>query len=168
MTVLSPSVHSVVIAGDLNVDLLSGNGHSTACTNLLADFYLTQHVVGPSHMTATSSTLIDHIVSSSQVPVLRSIQTCGLSDHNMQIVNLDYSVSGTAPKVQYVRSFWKCQWDELKSVLRSVPWDTMYSFDDIDDQWAFFHTILEESLNYFLPLWKVYSRKSKRPTPWFS
>lgn len=44
----------------------------------------------------------------------------------------------------------------------------MYSFDDINDQWVFFHTVLEECLNYFLPLRKVYSKKSKRPTPWFS
>ena len=102
--------------------------------------------MGPSRVTATSSTLIDHIVSSSQVPVLRSVQTCGLSDHKVQIVNLDYSVNKVSPKVQYVRSFQKCQWDELKSVLRSVPWDTMYSFDNIDDQWAFFHTFWKSVL----------------------
>ena len=29
------------------------------------------------------------------------------------------------------------------------------TLDDIDDQWAFFHTILEECLNYFLPFTKV-------------
>ena len=73
LTALSPHVCSIIIAGDLNVDLLSDDGHSTAYTNLLSDFYLTQHVVGPSRVTATSSTLIDHIVSSSQVPVLRYV-----------------------------------------------------------------------------------------------
>ena len=58
--------------------------------------------MGPSRVTATSSTLIDNIVSSSQVPVLRSVQTCGLSDHKVQIVNLDYSVNKTFRNVQNV------------------------------------------------------------------
>ena len=101
--------------------MLSDGSYSVAYANLLADFYLVQHVVGPSRVAATSSTLIDHIVSSSQIPVLRSIQTCGLSDHKVQIVNLDYSVDKISPKVQYVHSFRKCQWDELKSVLCLVP-----------------------------------------------
>ena len=88
MTLLSP-------AGDL----LSDGGHCAAYNNLLADFYLTQHVAGPSRVTATSSTLIDHIFSSSQVSVLRSVQTCGLSDHRVQIVHLDYSMNEVSPKI---------------------------------------------------------------------
>ena len=70
--------------------------------------------MGPSRVTATSSTLIDHIISGLQIPVLRSIQVCGLSDHRVQIVNLDYSLNKFTPKVQYVRPFQKCHWEELK------------------------------------------------------
>ena len=86
----------------------------------------------------------------------------------VQIVNLDYSVNRNLPRVHYFCSFRNCQWDELCYVLRNVPWDIMYTFDDINDQWAFFHTILNECLDHFLPLCKVCSRKSRRPTQWFS
>ena len=101
--------------------------------------------------------------------MLRSIQTCGLSDHKVQIMNLDYSITkpSSRERALYVRSFQNCQWDELFYVLWNVLWEVMYSFEDINDQWAFFHTILEECLHIFVPLRKVYSRKSKRPTPWF-
>ena len=38
----------------------------------------------------------------------------------------------------------------------------MYSFDDINDQWAFFHTILVECLDRYLPLHNIHSRRSKK------
>ena len=64
--------------------------------------------------------------------MLRSTQTC---DHKVQIVNLDYSFNKIPPGVH---SFRNCHWDELCYILHCVPWDIMYSFDDIYDQWAFF------------------------------
>ena len=54
---------------------------------LTLGFYLVQHVVGPSRVTATNTTLIDHIISGSQIPMLRSIQVCSFSDHKVEIVN---------------------------------------------------------------------------------
>ena len=42
------------------------------------------------------------------------------------------------------------------------------TFDDIDDQWGMFHSMLLDSLNAFAPLRKVSSRRAKRPTPWFN
>ena len=100
-------VYSIITAGNLNANLLSDGGHvhCAAYTNSLANFYLTQHVMGPSRVTATSSTLIDHNVSSPQVSVLRSVQKCGLSEHRVQIVNLDYSVNKVSPKIQHVVPF---------------------------------------------------------------
>ena len=41
-------------------------------------------------------------------------------------------------------------------------------YDDINDKWGYFYALLQECLNIFLPLKKVTSRKSKRPTPWFN
>jgi len=80
------------MAGDLNIDLLSDDSYSPANLNLLW-FYLTQHIVEASHVTDTSFTLIDHNISSSRISMLRSIQMTGLSDHKVQIMNLDYSIT---------------------------------------------------------------------------
>ena len=44
----------------------------------------------------------------------------------------------------------------------------MSTFDDIDDQWEMFHSLLMDSLNAFAPLHRVSSRKARRPTPWFN
>ena len=106
-------VDSIIFVGDLNIDLFSSGGSSSRYDNLLADFYLTQHVVGASHATDTSSTLIDHIFACSHISVLRSTQTCGLSDHKVQIVNLDYSFNKISPRVQHIHSLRNYHWDEL-------------------------------------------------------
>ena len=44
----------------------------------------------------------------------------------------------------------------------------MSVYDDIDDKWGYFYALLQECLDKFLPLKKVTSQKSKRPTPWFN
>jgi len=50
-TILSSTVNSFIMAGDLNINLFSDDNYSSAHLNLLSDFYLTQHVVGASHVT---------------------------------------------------------------------------------------------------------------------
>ena len=42
------------------------------------------------------------------------------------------------------------------------------TFDDIDDHWEMFHSLLMDSLNAFALLHKVSSRKARRSTPWFN
>ena len=44
----------------------------------------------------------------------------------------------------------------------------MSVYDDIDDKWGYFYALLRECLDKFLPLKKVTSQKSKRPTSWFN
>ena len=71
-------------------------------------------------------------------------------------------------RVMWIRSFWRCRWVELRASLSSAPWHLMSLFDDIDDQWNFFYHTLQQCLDEFIPLKRVRSRKSRRPTPWFT
>ena len=83
---------------------------------------------------------------------------------------MDFKVSICPQEVRtmWIRSFQKCDWDKLWEALSYVPWPVVSSFDDIDDQWETFHSLLLDSLNAFSPLRKVSSRRAKRPTPWFT
>ena len=56
----------------------------------------------------------------------------------------------------------------MREALSYVPWHVISTFDDIDDQWGIFHSLLLDSLNAFALLHKVSSRRAKRPTPWFT
>ena len=53
----------MVLAGDLNIDMLSTCAATTNHQDLFDDFNLVQHVSGPSRVTESSSSLIDHIVT---------------------------------------------------------------------------------------------------------
>ena len=68
----------------------------------------------------------------------------------------------------WICSFRKCDWDKLRETLHYAPWHVISTFDDIDDRWEIFQSILLDVLNSFAPLQRVSSRKSKRPAPWFN
>jgi len=41
----------------------------------------------------------------------------------------------------------KCDWKELRNVLSYVPWKVMAVYDDIDNKWDFFNTVLLDVLD---------------------
>ena len=106
--------------------------------SLLSDYSLVQHVDSPSRVTDHSSTLIDHIITSCHTSVQEVVQTCGLSDHYVQIATLQYPTVKTVPRAYFIRSFRLCDWNQLCNVLSSAPWNVMSIFDDINDKWCFF------------------------------
>ena len=50
----------IIIADDLNIDLLTSNSISGAYTDFLPDYHLVQHASEPTRITDSSATLIDH------------------------------------------------------------------------------------------------------------
>ena len=86
---LLPHVKYIIVAGDFNIDLKSNLPISKEYRNLLDDFCLTQHISEPSRVSRGSATLIDHISSSNQLPVVHSCQAVGISDHCIQCVDFE-------------------------------------------------------------------------------
>ena len=83
----------VILAGAFNIDLMSNCTNIVNYQHVLCDFQLTQYVTGPSRVTEYSSTLIDHhIVGMSEISVSDIRQAIGLSDHQVQILDLDITV----------------------------------------------------------------------------
>lgn len=80
--------------------------------NLLSDFNLVQHVTGPSRVTETS-TLIDHVVSIPVVSMLSEKQAFGLSDHHVQLVDIDVVMQRPSVTFHWVRPFRRCCWDDV-------------------------------------------------------
>ena len=92
------------------------------------------------------------------------VQTCGVSDHHVQIVNFDHSPLLATPRVYQIRAFRKCDntdWDHICEALHTAPWHVMSIFDNINDKWCFFYSILSNCLDTFIPLKTVRSKKIK-------
>jgi len=146
---LSHHVKFFIIVSDLIINLLCDSKIKEEYVNLLSDFYLTRHMIEPTRETSTSGSLIDHVITSKNTPILRLLQTCGLSDHKVQIANLGYFSPQTPSRDHQIRSFRKCNWDELRHTLQSAPWKIMSVYDDIDDKWGYFYALLWECLDNF-------------------
>jgi len=158
-------VNSFIIAGDVNINLLSNSCDIDNYISLLSDFYLQQHVCQPTRITETSTTLIDHVIASKDISVSNVLQPC---DHKVQVASFELGIVKHLPSIRYVRSFRGCDWEKLRDILRSAPWQTMNIFDDINDKWFYFRTLLQDCLDKFLPLKRVTVHKVRRPTPWFN
>jgi len=104
---LSCTIH-VIVAGDFNVDLLKPSGIQAEYVNLFTDFQFTQRIAQPTHVTSSSATLIDHVLTSPPLNVAECCQAVGLSDHRSQILDIDIGVVRIVPRQITVCSFRKC------------------------------------------------------------
>ena len=94
---LSQTVKYLILVGDFNIDLLHDSATQSVYSHLLSDFNLCQQVTGPSRVSTHSATLIDHVVSSHSLCVTQSIQTTGVSDHRVQIVDFNFPICKRNP-----------------------------------------------------------------------
>ena len=67
-----------------------------------------------------------------------------------------------------VRSFRNCPWDEIRETLNTAPWQVMDIYNDINDMWLFFNSIIQNCLDTYVPTHQVTSKFSKRHTPWLT
>ena len=170
LTQLSTLSQYVVLVGDVNIDLLQPTKSQRDYIDCLDDFQMVQLIVEPSRVSTLSSTLIDHIACSSSIKVSRVLQSVGVSDHRVQIADLDIRILRRTPEIVYVKAFRRCDWDEVLCCLSrsAAPWSVMEMFDDINDMWEFFNGILCQCLDFYAPLRQVYHKYSKRHTPWIT
>lgn len=158
----------IVLAGDFNIDLLSHSNIKSQYCNILTDFHLTQHIKELSRVYDLSSTLIDHVITSNSLTVSNTIQAPRLSDHRVQLAHINIPVQDCSSRVLWIRSFRKCDWEQLKEMLCHAPWQVMSTFDEIDDKWDFFMVYYSKLLILFYHLRKLFLKNLKRPTPWFT
>ena len=153
----------LIIAGDFNIDLLATSSVIVSYSNLLSDLHLVQHFSQPSRITSTSSTLIDHVITSPNVVVNSAIETVGLSDHLMQALDISkVQLIKPMKTVMHVRSLRHCDWDAVREYLRTAPWHVMDIFDDINDKWNFFKSCLHYALNQHAPIKKHLQLSTRR------
>ena len=95
------------------------------------------------------------------------LQSVGSSDHRCQIIEVDIPVHRSSKHSVTVRSFRKCPWNDVRESLHTAPWQLMDIYDDVNEMWEFFSTILQRCLDQYAPCHTVVSKHSHHgPTPW--
>ena len=68
-------------------------------------------------------------------------QALGLSDHRVQIADIDIIIQRPSVAFHWLRPFHRCSWDDIRGCLSCTPWSVMEIYDDPDEVWSFFSQI---------------------------
>ena len=80
------------------------------------------------------------------------------------IYGVHTSGSGThTNNVKYIRSFKRCNTEELLHELDGAPWSVMDTFDSIDDKWSYWKSLFFSVIDHHAPVRKVRVRKNTNP-----
>ena len=106
----------VVLAGDINVDLLKAQ----KCSDYLIYFQLVHLIQGPSKVSLLSSALINQIrtvlLKSYFSVLIYILKAIGVSDHHVQITEFDVPVCWKVSEF-FVWSYRLCCWKDIQSCL---------------------------------------------------
>ena len=146
---------SLAILGDLNCDIShpdKGSREGRTLVDLMNEYNMTNLFREPTRVTATSSTLIDVILTNRP----RSFLTSGTFDLGLIDHHLDYAVSRshrprTFPITGERRTVKNYDPERFCDDLHSIPFDIPYTFENIDDiYWAW--SYLLSSILFFIDL----------------
>src|SRR6218665_993994 len=122
------------LAGDFNIDLLKYQSHNLTnqFVNCIAAHHLLPTITRPTRITATTSTLIDNIFTSTPANVLDSLMVVtDVSDHLPILINLDLAPSwihGTNSSL--VRNINDSSMKVFKSLIEQIDWSSTSTLID--------------------------------------
>jgi hypothetical protein len=173
----------VVLIGDTNIDLFKQGSKRENYLEVLESSEMTQHVRRATRNCGTSSTLIDHIISSNTVKLDKIANSnVHISDHHLIGCRLQSFGLKVKPKIQYQRckvhtvglgyDFSKCDYQRLSEKLLQTDWTNFHSSDEVEVKWHLFKTILLECISETTPKFACKCGKrlnnKKCNKPWYT
>ena len=141
----------IILAGDLNIDLLNGNKKSQRrCKDILHSFSLRQHITSP---TRKSKILIDHVISTIPDRVIHHdvLNTEEISNHDTLYVIFNIKKEKNEPRYKFIRNEKSLVIENYVADFQQLPLNLVYSFDDPDDQVAMLNKLITECINIHAP-----------------
>ena len=166
LTSLLVRQHPLYVLGDVNIDLLQPtSAGAQQYLTLLEDLSLHQLITAPTRTTPTTSTLIDHILTSRpELTTNARVVSCNFSDHDL--VAVDVSAKRTRRGVQAVtiRSTRNVNNDALNLDLLLADWSSVYSATSTTAKWDAWLQVWQPVIDSHMPLRTV--RLRHPPCPW--
>ena len=125
-----------------------------------------QLISKPTHITNHSESLLD-VLFTSDVNIFGTTGTTVLtgSDHLMIFGETTAKIQSQV-KVSTVRSFKKCNKDEILTDLDNAPWHTIKVFDSIDDKCNYWKTLFFSIIDNHAPLVRVRTKRKEEGGEW--
>lgn len=156
-------VDRIVILGDFNVDFFCDDYKCRLFQNTLKMFNLKQVIEDPTRVAANSSTLIDYIIVSSEVQILKS-GTLGsgiISDHRLVFCTMGCSFSIPPPKLIAYRNFKGFCIDDFCASASIVDWNSITSLNGLDEKVEALNNCISDLFDTHAPLKCTLQRNNK-------
>ena len=159
----------VLVMGDFNCDLLSGNLDSKTQTlvSIMDGSLLTQLIVSPTRVTMNSRTLIDHMYTTcGDNHVLSGVVKTHVSDHFLTFTIVNCNDVNEPPNTIRSRSFKNFKEDAFVNDLIQLPFVDIQRESDVDEAWSKWYDLLMSVINKHAP-YKT-KRVRKKQCPWIT
>ena len=161
-----------LVMGDMNINHLLPN--SSPCkffsTYVTEPFAFTQVITEPTRITATSSTLIDLMLTScpENVKVHGVVDTPGISDHCLTFMAYSLKKPKFKPKMLTRRDFRNFNQTSFMHDMALAPWGNIEAVDDddIDNKVTIFENIHRDIMDKHAPFRTF--RVTRPAAPWFT
>lgn len=152
----------IIIAGDLNCNLLSDSLESRALKDLCTSMNLSQFIFKPTRITETTETLIDVMLSSNPVLLKESgVFDITISDHFLVFCVLNLKLTKSKPTEISTRSYRNFNPQSFDEDISRIPWDTVNIFEQTEDKVDCFNKLFLDVLEIHAPVRTIKVRHSK-------
>lgn len=164
---------NTAIFGDFNIDLnkynndvlVQGYVDALIAKGLLPYTYL------PTRVSRNSATIIDHVFSNchSNFKIKSGLAVADLSDHlgNFLLILNNNSSHSLCKNRPFIRVYNKQNINNFMNYVSSFNWSQIYSFNDCDTAFNYFHKTIQNLHDTAFPLVKI-SRKKFKDKPWIT
>ena len=150
----------IVIAGDLNCDLLSVSCSSKAFLREYLDKYsLTQVITAPTY---SSGSLLDVIMTNRNV-IRSGTRFCHFSPHYFTRASLSLPRPRFKPRVIECRSFKRFDLLGYETELFATDWSAVYSSPTVTDAWSAFLSAFTPTVKRYAPIKSITLRNPTVP-----
>ena len=125
---------TIILAGDTNIDLLSSSTTRNMYEQMLHTYQLSCHITEP---TRKRKKLIDHISSNiSRNKILHSdVLPCAtISDHGAPYIIVNIPTNEYEIRDKFIRSLKHFNLETYINDFKTLPFATVYSFNETDEQ----------------------------------
>ena len=136
----------IIYLGDTNCDILDfANNDTKHLIKLLTKYNLTQMIKSPTHTTATTKTIIDHIITNRPESISKNgiLAMSGVSDYDVIFLtkNMRLPKLKVPPKQLKVRNYKRFNLSAFRQDMNSVPFDEIRNVaHDANEMWILWKT----------------------------
>jgi hypothetical protein len=158
----------IIFIGDFNMDMLIGQNNpqrpNQDLSNFIEQLCLTNLITNPTRVTKSTKSLLDVILVSHPDRFVTSGNLhLGISDHDLIYVVRKQKLPKTKAKSIEFRSIKNLNHAAFKTDLGTIPWDSSYIFENVDDVWHHWASLYSSVLDKHAPVQKICLRTNQLP-----